>query len=112
MQATARGIFNVIKAGILADAVVSCVYQTDTFDAVRTTLQADVKHSLYGTDSTYTFSVLVDSSKLTTDVKTTERITITGAALGTTGKSPMRVLGSSVDGVSALTRLDIGSEYA
>jgi hypothetical protein len=106
-----KAVFSAIKSGPLASAAVTCTYQTDTFTGLRTSLKADVNHTLYGEDSDYEFSIYVEVSELTTDIKTDERITVSGADFGTTASSPMRVMGSEVDSVSGLVRLDVGSLF-
>ena len=105
-----RAVFSAIKTGALASAAVSCTYQGDTFTGLRTSLDADVNHTLYGEDSDYDFSIYVEVSELTTDIKTDERITVTGD-FGTTATSPMRVIGSQIDSVSGIVRLDVGSLF-
>tara|TARA_R110002020_G_scaffold67524_1_gene177307 strand:- start:851 stop:1192 length:342 start_codon:yes stop_codon:yes gene_type:complete len=108
--AQVRSVFAALKTGALSSAAVSCVYQGDSFTGIRSSLETDINHTLYGEDSDYDFSVYVELSELTTDVKTDERITITGD-FGTSATSPMRVIGSQVDSVSGLVRLDVGSLF-
>lgn len=77
--------------------------QTST-EAARGTLQAERADALYGQANNYRFSIRVKQGHLRKDIERGQRMTVDG--------KKYIILGWQSDQINAMTRIDLGEQYA
>ncbi len=103
LQAQARTAFIGIIATV-PDCRVDIRYGNQTVkDCIKSGLEAERVEMTYGPANSYTFSVYVTADAIRADVTRNSRMTV--------DKVKYSVLGTNVDQITALLRIDLGEEF-
>ena len=75
----------------------------DDYDAVKTVLNRDIRYQVYGTQSNYSFSVVISWADFSSIPAIDGLVTISG--------TEYRIMGSETDSTDVSLRLDLGQKY-